>query len=182
MAQSGRGRSLKYGPDGPRSRAGSGDKGPSGAHYPQSDPFEHRGDALAAADTHGDQRVPAAGPAQLVQGLDDQDGTGGAERVTEGDAAAVRVGPLRRQAEFAGDGERLRGERLVHLEHVDVVDLEVGPLEDLAHRGYRSDAHDAWLHAGVAVGHEPADGLAGVPFGIILVGQDDGRRAVVDAG
>src|SRR6202035_5460106 len=92
----------------------------------QLDPFENRGDALAAADAHRDQRVPAAGPAQLVEGLDDQDGAGGAERVTEGDATSVRVGPFRWKAELGGDGEGLRGERLVHLEHVDVIHLQVG--------------------------------------------------------
>ena len=69
------------------------------------DPFEDRGDALAAADAHRNQRIPAAGPAQLVEGLGDQDGTGGAERVPEGDAASVRVGPFRRKAELCGDGE-----------------------------------------------------------------------------
>ena len=63
-----------------------------------SDALEDRGDALAAADAHRDQRVPAAGPAQLVEGLDDQDGAGGAERVTQGDTASVRIGPFRRQA------------------------------------------------------------------------------------
>jgi len=61
-----------------------------------SDPFEDGGDALAAADAHGDERVPAAGPAQLVQGLDGEDGAGGADRVPERDAAAVGVGPVRR--------------------------------------------------------------------------------------
>jgi hypothetical protein len=145
------------------------------------DPFEDRGDALAAADAHRDQRVPAAGPAQFVEGLDDQDGTGGAERVTQGDAAAVRVGPFRRQAELGGDGEGLRGERLVHLEHVDVIHLQVGALKNLAHRGYRPDAHHARLDPGVAVGDEPADRVISVPFGIIPVGQDHGRCGVVDA-
>src|SRR5580700_2846283 len=147
----------------------------------QLDPFEDRGDALAAADAHRDQRVPAAGPAQLVEGLDDQDGAGGAERVTQGDAAAVRVGPFRRKAELGGDGEGLRGERLVHLEHVDVIHLQVGALKNLAHRGYRSDAHHARLDASVAVGDEPADWVVPVPFGIILTCQDHGRCGVVDA-
>src|SRR3984885_3484049 len=74
--------------------------------------FEDRGNALAAADTHGDQRVPAGYPPELVQGLDYEDGTGSAEWVTERDTASVRVGFLRRQAELADDGARLRGERL----------------------------------------------------------------------
>jgi hypothetical protein len=41
--------------------------------------------------------------APFEQGLDGEDG---ADRVTEGDAAAVRVGPVLRQAEFFNYGER----------------------------------------------------------------------------
>jgi hypothetical protein len=100
----------------------------------------------------GDQRVPAAGPAQLVEGLDGQDGTGGADRVAEGDTAAVGIGPVRQQAELLHDGERLGRERLVDLEQVDVVQLEVSSLEYSPHRGHRSDAHDPRLDAGVRVG------------------------------
>src|SRR4029077_5193001 len=78
----------------------------------RSHPFEDRRDALPAADAHGDERIPAAGPAQFVQRFDGEDGARGRERVPEGDAAAVRVGPLRGQAEFADDRECLRGESL----------------------------------------------------------------------
>src|SRR5262245_62580539 len=42
----------------------------------RSCPLEDRGDALAAADAHRDQGVPAVRPAQFVQGLDGQDGAG----------------------------------------------------------------------------------------------------------
>src|SRR5260370_34345065 len=99
---------------------------PATGPFPRSDPLEDGGDALPAADAHGDERVPAAGPAQLVQGLDGEDGPGGADRMAEGDAAAVRVDPVRRQAEFPGHGEGLGRERLVHLEQVDAVALELG--------------------------------------------------------
>ena len=75
----------------------------------------------------------------------------------ERDAAAVRVGPVRRKAELCGDGERLGGERLVHLEQVDVIQLEVGPLQELTHRGYRPDAHHPRLDTGVSVGEIKAD-------------------------
>ncbi len=36
--------------------------------------FDDGCDALPAADAHREERVPAAGPAQLVQGLDGKDG------------------------------------------------------------------------------------------------------------
>src|SRR5271157_6430796 len=81
-----------------------------------SDALEDRGDALAAADAHRDERVPAAGAPELVQRLDGQDGPGGGDGVPEGDAAAVRVGALLRQAQFPDHRQRLRGEGLVDLE------------------------------------------------------------------
>ena len=65
-----------------------------------SDPLEDRGDALAAADAHGDQRVAAAGALQLVDRLDGEDRAGGADRVAERDAAAVRVDLGRIEAEL----------------------------------------------------------------------------------
>src|ERR1700726_2733739 len=113
--------------------------GPSRADGSHS--LEDRGDALAPADAHGDQRVPAAGPPQLIQRLDDQDGARGTDRVPERDTAAVRVGPLWRQAELADHGQGLRRERLVHLEHVDLVDLQSGPAKHLPDRRYRADPH-----------------------------------------
>src|SRR5258708_14227851 len=122
----------------------------------RSHSLEDRGDALAAADAHGDQRVPAARPPQLIQRLDDQDGARGTDRVPERDTAAVRVGPLRRQAELADDRQGLRRKRLVHLEHVDLVDLQSGPVKHLPDRRYRADPHDPRLDAGVAVGDEAA--------------------------
>src|SRR5207342_1811139 len=102
----------------------------------RSDPLEDRGDALPAADAHRVERVPAAGALELVQRLDHQDGPGGTDRVAEGDPAAVRVGALGGQVQFPAHGQRLGGEGLVDLEHVNLVDLETGTIEHLARRGY----------------------------------------------
>src|SRR5580658_9833740 len=66
---------------------------------PSSDALEDRGEALAAADAHRDERVLAAGALELVQGLDGQDGPGGGNGMPEGDAAAVRGGALGRQVQ-----------------------------------------------------------------------------------
>ena len=64
------------------------------------------GDALSAADAHRHQRALAAGPFQLVERLDGQDGAGRADGVAERDAAAVRVGAVGRQVELAKHRQR----------------------------------------------------------------------------
>src|ERR1700722_6191275 len=48
--------------------------------------------------------------------------------------------------------------------------------------GPRSDAHQPRLAPGVRVGHEPAQRLVPVPPRVVLVGQDDRGRGVVDPG
>jgi hypothetical protein len=70
-------------------------------------------------------------------------------RMAERDRAAVRVELVaeRVDAELAADGQHLRGERLVQLHHVDVVDRHAGLLEHLAHALDRADAHDLRLDA-----------------------------------
>src|SRR3954464_10733304 len=86
--------------------------------------LEHRGDALAAADAHRDERVPATGALQLVDGLGGEERTRAADRMTEGDRAAVRVRLLHVELEAARDGDGLRRERLVALDHVHLVEAE----------------------------------------------------------
>jgi hypothetical protein len=54
----------------------------------------------------------------------------------------------RGQAELADDGQGLGGEGLVHLEQVDLVELEARAVEHLAHRG-------DWAHA-MILGSTPA--------------------------
>ena len=56
--------------------------------------------------------------------------------MAEGDPGPVGVGAVLGEAEVADHGQRLGGEGLVDLEHVDVVDLEVGLLQ---HRADRRD-------------------------------------------
>ena len=54
---------------------------------------------------------------------------GGAERVADGDRAAIDVELVLVEAELARAGHDLRAERLVDLEAVDVGELEAGALE-----------------------------------------------------
>ena len=79
-------------------------------------------------------------------------------------------------------GERLRGERLVHLEHVDLVQLQAGLLQHLPDGRHRADAHDPGLDARVAVAHQAAYRLQAVAAGVRAAGQHDGGRRVVHAG
>ena len=77
-------------------------------------------------------------------------GAGHAERVAEGDGAAVDVELVPRDAELVADGHDLRGERLVDLDEVDVVDGHAGPRRAPAARLDRAEAHDLGVEAGDA--------------------------------
>ena len=68
---------------------------------------EVHGDALTAADAHADHCVLLVGAHQFVHDLDGEDAAGCADRMTDGDAAAVDVGLLRVQTQIAADRKRL---------------------------------------------------------------------------
>ena len=90
------------------------------------DGLEHRRQALADPDAHRRDPVAAAAAAELVQERGGEAGAGAAERVAEGDRAAVDVEALLVDSELADAGEHLRGEGLVQLDQVDLVELEAG--------------------------------------------------------
>ena len=60
------------------------------------------------------------------------------------------------EVEILHHRQRLGRERLVQLDHVDVVERPAGPLQRLAHRRHGADAHDLGVHAAVGVGQDPA--------------------------
>src|SRR6476646_8447451 len=88
----------------------------------RSDRFKDGGQTLADPDAEGDRPVAAAAPLQLAHQGAGEAGAGAAERVAEGDRAAVDVEPLLLDPELAGAGENLRGEGLVQLDQVDLVE------------------------------------------------------------
>src|SRR5438046_835474 len=107
---------------------GRNEKGPPERPLPSSAPWRVRSlvdleqarAALAAADAHGDDavfHVPA--PAALLQDMAGAARAGHAERVADGDRAAVDVVLLRIDAEGVAGVEALGGERLVQLPQVD---------------------------------------------------------------
>ena len=81
----------------------------------------------------------------------------------------------------AAHRQRLGRERLVDLEHVDVFQAQAGLLEQRLHRRHRADAHVLRVHAGVAVGHQPAHRLQAALLGQAALHQHHRRRRVVDA-
>ena len=83
--------------------------------------------------------------------------------------------------ELARDRDRLRRERLVQLDEIDVADREPGAVEQLAHRGHRPDPHHARVDAGDRRGDERAERLDAERARLLLRGDDDGSRTVVQA-
>src|SRR5712691_9899338 len=134
--------------------------------------LEDGSDALAAADTHCDQRPARPGALQFVHRFDAEDATGCANGMADRDAAAIRIGRVHWQSEIADDRQCLRGERLVDLEQVDILQLQACTFEDLAHGWHRTNAHIARLHASVRVGHQSTERLETTPLGCVSLHQD----------
>ena len=84
---------------------------------------------------------------ELVEQRHDEPRTAHPERVADRDRAAVDVHALLVDPEVAHHGERLRGERLVQLDEVDVLDRDAGAVEQLADGRDRADAHHGGIDA-----------------------------------
>src|SRR5437667_12134155 len=95
----------------------------------------------AAADAHGDDAPALLPPAQLVEQRPGHARAGHAVGVADRDRAAVRVELLGVDAEAVPAVDDLRGEGLVQLDDVDVLELEPRLLEPLRHRDGRPDPH-----------------------------------------
>eukprot|EP01137_Pigoraptor_chileana_P034749 Opistho-2@27764 len=105
--------------------ASTGRCGPPGT---ASDPLDDQGDALTHPDAHGAQGIASARAMQLVDGGGDQASAAGAQRVTQGNGAAVRVdaGVIVGQAQLAQHGQALGGEGFVQLDHVHLRQAQAG--------------------------------------------------------
>src|SRR6187399_2089786 len=86
------------------------------------DSFDRERNPLPHADAHAGERALAALLDHLMRRRDDKPRAGHAERMTERDGAAVRIDVLGvvRKPELAEARQRLRGERLVQFDHVEV--------------------------------------------------------------
>jgi hypothetical protein len=101
--------------------------------------------------------------------------------MSECDGAAVHVHPVPVQTELADDDEALRGEGLVQLHEVDLVDIDAGPLEKLSHCRDGADPHHARVDSGHRTTDESSERLDPELPGLRLAGDHERRRTVVDA-
>src|SRR5690606_26093355 len=120
---------------------------------PLPDAFDDGAVGHPAALAHALQSVASTGPNQLVDEGGQEAGTGGAERVAQGDSPAVDVGPLPQAVGIAATVLHApradhRGERLVDLEQVDVVDGEAGALQHLRGGGNGPGEHGDGVDTG----------------------------------
>ena len=88
--------------------------------------LEDPGRAHASAYAHGDHAVLRFAAGHLAEEGGGELGSGAAERVAEGNGSAVDVELGGVDAEHLDDGEGLRGEGLVELDEVDLIEREAG--------------------------------------------------------
>src|SRR3954447_24037137 len=113
-----------------------------------SDALDDGGDAHAAADAERGQAALQVAALELVDQRAEDHRAGGAQRVAHRDGAAVDVDLLVVQVEVAHEAHGDRGERLVDLEQVDVVDGQAGLGQRLAARGGGAGEHDRRVGTG----------------------------------
>ena len=85
------------------------------------------------------------------------------------------------EPQLAHDGERLRGERLVQLDEVEIVDRHARARKQLADRGNRPDTHHPRIDSGNCARDEPRERTGAERLGLPRAGHDDRSRAVVQA-
>ena len=101
--------------------------------------------------------------------------------MSEGDRAAVHVRLGRIEAELFADGERLRAERFVHLDQVDVVEREFVLGQYVANGGHWADAHHFRIDADHVVADEARQRRQVLLLHRLLVGEYDRSGAVAYA-
>src|SRR5207247_7178156 len=104
--------------------------------------------ALAAADTERRQTERASGFAELVGEAQDDPRPAHPYWMTEADPAAAHVQLVAIELELPLAGDHLRGESLVDLDPIEVLDREAGLVQNLLRGRNRADPHDLGGHTG----------------------------------
>src|SRR4051812_2048778 len=148
--------------------------------WESADALEDGSHALATTDAH---RLESERLVLELQTVDQRAGdarAGHAERVTDGDRAAVHVEPVDVDAELLVRRDDLRRERLIDLDEVEVIDGHVRAGECLLARLDRAETHDLGRQARDAGGHDAGEWRDAELFRLRVAHDDDGRRAVVE--
>ncbi len=106
-----------------------------------SESLDDRDVGLAAALAHGLQPVAATGALQFAEERRHQARPGGADRMAQGDRAAVDVDPLVGGPGLLHPGQHHGREGLVALEQVDVLDRQAAALQRVPGRPDRAGEH-----------------------------------------
>ena len=115
-----------------------------------------------------------------MEQVEGEAGAAGPERVAQGYGAAVHIGALAVEAELPLDGQVLRGERLVDLDQIQVVERQARGGKRPAGGGHRPDPHHARVHSCDAPREQPADRPEPALAGVLLAGHDQCGGAVTD--
>src|SRR5215213_2102232 len=146
----------------------------------RSSDLDDHGVALAAARADRRAAVAAAAAAQLVHERGEDPRARGADRVADGDRAAVDIHALLVDAEHPDRVQRHGGERLVDLPQVDVAGLQARLLErQLGRVGGRAREVGELVGDG-RLGDDRGEDLLALPLGPLVRGDDDRARPVVD--
>src|SRR4029450_3671824 len=118
------------------------------------DVLDEQRDALPAANAGGGDAVAQLRTPELAREREREPHAGCAQRMTDGDGAAVDVELGFVDAELTRTRHDLRAEGFVDLEAIDVRKLDPCALEDGLDGGHRTDAHDVRSHADGCTGDD----------------------------
>src|SRR5918996_31339 len=107
----------------------------------RSVPLDTHGNAHAAADAKRGEALFGVLLLHLVKQRNQHARAGSADRMADGDGAAIDIDLADIPAEILVHGERLRGEGLIGLDQVEIANIPAGLLERLAGGGNRARAH-----------------------------------------
>src|SRR5579864_2016329 len=144
-------------------------------------PFYAHGDAHAAADAQRGQALLGVAFLHLVEERHQDARSRGADRMADGDCAAIDVDLAGVPAEVLVDRASLRGERFVGLDQIEVADAPAGLLQRRARGWDRAGAHDLRIDPGLRPRHDAGERRLAELGGFACLHQHHGGGAVIDA-
>src|SRR5437762_98924 len=148
--------------------------------FPPFGIFNQQRDALPTPNAGGGNAIAQAGAFELARKSNREAHAGRAERMADGDRAAVHVELFFVKTERARAGHHLRAERFVDLEAVDIGEMQAGLLNHGLDCRHGADPHDFGRHARGRAREQPCERLLVLLFGIIRRSHQRRGRAVHD--